>query len=197
MSSKRTKRTTTTTTTTAAPKTTSTRSTKKSRPSQSYDSLSNDQQIEIQEAYNLFKRDEVKYAFRAIGVEPKKENITALSEHLDDDNNITFDAFKEIASSLIPTRDSQPMLEQGFKLFDKDNSGRISFDDLKAVMVNLGEECSDEDLHDMIRFADMDGDGEISKAEFITLMTSNKMAAKIVHGDADIDTVVHKEQEIQ
>ena len=46
--------------------------------------------------------------------------------------------------------------------FDKDGSGKISEDELRTVMQNLGETLTDDELREMIREADTDGDGEIN-----------------------------------
>ena len=45
--------------------------------------------------------------------------------------------------------------------FDKDGSGKISEDELRTVMQSLGERLTDDELREMIREADTDGDGEI------------------------------------
>ena len=46
--------------------------------------------------------------------------------------------------------------------FDKDGSGKISEDELRTVMQSLGETLTDDELREMIREADTDGDGEIN-----------------------------------
>ena len=47
-------------------------------------------------------------------------------------------------------------------VFDKDGNGSISGAELRQVMTNLGERLTDDDVKDMIREADIDGDGEIN-----------------------------------
>lgn len=47
-------------------------------------------------------------------------------------------------------------------MFDKDSNGLISAMELKAVMANLGEKLSDEEVNEMIKEADVDGDGQIN-----------------------------------
>ena len=47
-------------------------------------------------------------------------------------------------------------------MFDKDGNGTISAEELKLVMAGLGEDLSDEDLKEMIKEADIDGDGEVN-----------------------------------
>ena len=40
------------------------------------------------------------------------------------------------------------------------------------VMTNLGEKLTDEEVDEMIREADIDGDGQVNYEEFVTMMTS-------------------------
>jgi len=37
---------------------------------------------------------------------------------------------------------------------------------------NLGEKLTDEEVDEMIREADIDGDGQVNYEEFVTMMTS-------------------------
>ena len=46
-------------------------------------------------------------------------------------------------------------------MMDKDASGKISADELKQVMRSIGEKLSDDDIDEIIREIDMDGDGEV------------------------------------
>ena len=39
-------------------------------------------------------------------------------------------------------------------------------------MTNLGENLTDEEVDEMIREADIDGDGQVNYEEFVTMMTS-------------------------
>lgn len=49
-----------------------------------------------------------------------------------------------------------------FSVFDKNNDGLISSSELRHVMTNLGEKLSEEEVDDMIKEADMDGDGLVN-----------------------------------
>ena len=59
-------------------------------------------------------------------------------------------------------------------MFDKDGNGKISSEELKIVMQNLGERLTDEEINEMIREADNDGDGEVDYEEFVKMMSSSK-----------------------
>ncbi|EGC29837.1 hypothetical protein DICPUDRAFT_158532 [Dictyostelium purpureum] len=138
--------------------------------------LTDDQITEISEAFELFKNnegkidiDQIKYAFRALGIEEPTKNIVKNNQ-----KSITYNTFLELVSPLIPKRDRLSTLEQAFKLFDKDDSGKITFEDLKSVAINLGEECTDKELREMIQYADQNDDGAVDKDDFFSLMTVGK-----------------------
>ena len=62
------------------------------------------------------------------------------------------------------------LLPPRFKLFDDDNTNKISFRNLARVAEELGEAVDDEELQDMINQSDKDGDGEINVDESYRIM---------------------------
>ena len=56
------------------------------------------------------------------------------------------------------------------QVFDRDGNGFISAAELRHVMTNLGEKLTDEEVDEMIREADVDGDGQINYEEFVKMM---------------------------
>ncbi|MUG93656.1 histidine kinase [Scytonema sp. UIC 10036] len=61
-----------------------------------------------------------------------------------------------------------------FKVFDEDNSGTISTEELGQVMRSLGQNPSDTELRDMIKEVDVDLSGSIDFEEFKALMVSKQ-----------------------
>ena len=59
-----------------------------------------------------------------------------------------------------------------FKICDYDGSGLISPKELHEVLMLLGEQFTLEELQDVIRDADLDGNEEISYDEFVKIMKS-------------------------
>lgn len=67
-------------------------------------------------------------------------------------------------------RDTKEDIMHVFNLFDHDGGGKITFEDLRRVADELGEEVTDEELKDMITRADTNEDNAISRDEFLAIM---------------------------
>lgn len=82
---------------------------------------------------------------------------------VDADGNgiIDFPEFLGLMSRKMKDVDSEEELREAFKVFDKDGNGFISAAELRHVMTNLGEKLSDAEVDEMIREADVDGDGQV------------------------------------
>lgn len=64
-------------------------------------------------------------------------------------------------SKKIKDTDTEEEIRDAFKIFDKDGNGLISANELRQIMANLGEKLTDEELDEMMREADLNGDGQI------------------------------------
>uniref|UniRef100_A0AAQ4NW18 EF-hand domain-containing protein n=1 Tax=Gasterosteus aculeatus aculeatus TaxID=481459 RepID=A0AAQ4NW18_GASAC len=70
--------------------------------------------------------------------------------------------------------------KEAFSLFDKDGDGTITTKELGTVMRSLGQNPTEAELQDMIneevdemiREADIDGDGQVNYEEFVQMMTA-------------------------
>ncbi|XP_037979100.1 centrin-2 isoform X4 [Motacilla alba alba] len=142
--------------------------------------LPEEQQREICDAFELFDADgsgsidvkELKAAMRALGLEPKKEEMEKMISDIDKEGTgkISFSGFLAVVSQRMAEKDSKEEILKAFKLFDEDETGKISFQNLKRVARVLGESITDEELQEMIDEADRDGDGQVSEQEFLRLM---------------------------
>ena len=54
--------------------------------------------------------------------------------------------------------------------FDHDKNGKIGFTDLKRLVMDIGENMTDEEIQEMIDEADLDHDGEINEPEFLRIL---------------------------
>ncbi|XP_063692440.1 calmodulin-A-like [Bolinopsis microptera] len=113
---------------------------------------------------------------RSIGLNPSHKEIQEMIAEVDcnGDGIIDFCEFlKMMSRHSNPGVDPEQQLAEVFRLFDKDRSGYITQDELRSVMLSLGQPLSDEQLRDMIAYADLDGDGKINLKEFIKIMTTD------------------------
>ena len=151
---------------------------------------------EIKEAFNLFDTDgkgsidvrELKAAFRALGFQVKKAEIRQMFIDMDKDLSsatITFDEFVEMVTPRMQNRDSREEIMKVFALFDDDNTGAISFKNLKRVATELGENLTDEELQEMVDEADRDGDGVINEEEFYRVMRKRENPLDEIDSDDD------------
>lgn len=114
---------------------------------------------------------------RALGFEPKKEEIKKMIADVDREGRgvIEFQDFLNLMTVKMAERDPREEILKAFRLFDDDNTGKISLKNLKRVARELGETMADEELQEMIDEADRDGDGEISEEEFIRIMKKTNL----------------------
>jgi centrin-2/centrin-1 len=134
--------------------------------------LTDEQRQEIREAFDLFDTDgsgkidakELKVAMRALGFEPKKEDIKKMISEIDKEGSgkIDFHEFLNLMTAKMSEKDTRAEIMKAFRLFDDDETGKISFANLKRVAKELGENMTDDELREMIDEADKDQDGEIS-----------------------------------
>ena len=84
------------------------------------------------------------------------------------------------------TEEQKAEFKEAFSLFDKDNDGIITAEELSTVMRSTGQNPTDAELKDMINEMDEDGNGTIEWDEFLKMM-ARKMK----------DTDMYSEEEIR
>ncbi|XP_007519937.1 centrin-1 [Erinaceus europaeus] len=142
--------------------------------------LTEEQKQEVREAFDLFDADgsgtidvkELKVALRALGFEPRKEEMKRLAAEVDREGTgkISFNDFLAVMTQKMAEKDSKEEILKAFRLFDDDQTGSISFRNLKRVACELGEGLTDEELQEMIDEADRDGDGLVDEEDFLRIM---------------------------
>merc|ERR1711869_189451 len=88
----------------------------------------------------------------------------------DENGTIDFTEFLALMARKMKDTDTEEELREAFKVFDRDNNGFISASELRHVMTNLGEKLTDEEVDEMIREADIDGDGQVNYQEFVKML---------------------------
>ncbi|XP_069114939.1 calmodulin-like [Argopecten irradians] len=144
--------------------------------------LSEEQIAEFKEAFNLFDKDgngaitveELGTVMRSLGQTPTEAELQDMINEVDANENGTLDfsEFLTMMTRQMKDTDSEEELKVAFRAFDKDGNGFISKDELRHVMTNLGERLTEEQADEMIREADIDGDGQVNYEEFLSMMMS-------------------------
>jgi calmodulin len=100
---------------------------------------------------------------RSLGQNPSESELQDMINEVDADNNgtIDFPEFLTMMARKMKDTDSEEEIREAFKVFDRDNNGFISAAELRHVMTSIGEKLTDDEVDEMIREADQDGDGRI------------------------------------
>ena len=93
------------------------------------------------------------------------------SADTNDNGTIEFNEFLQVMSENLQETDLEQDLRMAFKLFDEDDNGLISAEELRKVLASLQMDYSDAEIDKMVEEADLDGDGFISYNEFVLLIT--------------------------
>ncbi|KAJ2940217.1 hypothetical protein O0L34_g11784 [Tuta absoluta] len=143
------------------------------------------QMREFREAFRLFDKDgdgtitkeELGRVMRSLGQFARVEELQDMLKEVDSDGdgNVSFEEFVSILSKSMSGGGGGPSsaeqeereLRDAFRVFDKHNRGYICASDLRAVLQCLGEDLSEEEIEDMIKEVDSDGDGRIDFLEFV------------------------------
>ncbi|POR39384.1 Cell division control protein 31 [Tolypocladium paradoxum] len=85
---------------------------------------------------------------------------------------IYLDQFRLCAAKLIANRDPREEAAKVFSMFDYDQDGIISFDDMRHLAQDIKDEraMTDEEIQSMIEHLDHDGKGGVNLEEFIQMM---------------------------
>ena len=63
---------------------------------------------------------------------------------------------------------------EAFVAFDLDKNNFVGAAEIRHVLINIGETVTDEEVDEMIRMVDKDGDGQVAFSEFYEMVTNGK-----------------------
>jgi calmodulin len=146
------------------------------------ENLSEEKIAEFRAAFELFDRDrdgkittkELGTVMKNLGQNPSETELEEMIKQVDLDGNGTID-FKEFLGLMVrkmKDTDTEEELLEAFKVFDRDGNGFITSHELRHVMTNLGQSLTPEEIEEMVKEADVDGDGQINFDEFVKMMMS-------------------------
>ena len=150
------------------------------KPASMSASLSQDQLAQFQYCFKLFDSDkdgvinkaDIKSSLTALGYNPTDVELKEMVSILDTNKNgeIDFEEFLGMVSKKMKIGASDEEIKDTLRVFDKDCNGFISAAELRQALTNLGQKLTEEEVDEMIKEVDFDGDGQIDYAEFLSMM---------------------------
>ena len=136
---------------------------------------------ELREYFDMFDRDgdglvnkiDLGNILRCIGYEQNEQDIIEWISEFDEDGDkkINFEEFISLMIRYLIGNDVEDELIEAFKIFDKGGNGMITVNELKHVMMTLGEKLPEEEVDEMIKEADPNNEGIIQYSEFAKVLS--------------------------
>jgi calmodulin len=115
---------------------------------------------------------------------------------VDKSGTIDFPTFLDVIAQRMSAGENEQELREAFRVFDKQNTGRIQAQELRTAMTSLGEKLSDREVQEMLREADVSIDdlssgGNESFLSIISILLSLSLSFSLfciqTSGDGQID----------
>jgi Ca2+-binding EF-hand superfamily protein len=138
--------------------------------------MSEEEIQKLWEAFKVFDTDgsggisteELGQVMRSLGQNPNEIELRDMIKEVDIDLSGTID-FQEFKALMVSQQgDRTSRLKLAFSVFDEDNSGQITAQELRCVMSKFG--LTDKELDEMLQEVDHDGDASIDFNEFCKLV---------------------------
>lgn len=81
-------------------------------------------------------------------------------------HRISFEEFCQVMHSFTPSPTVDSYFHETFRAFDKNSDGFITVKEIQRTMKELGERLTYKQAKQMLKEADLNGDGKLSREEF-------------------------------
>ena len=145
--------------------------------------LTEEQLIEYREAFQKFDKSNKGYidakelgeVLRALGQSPSDEEIKEMTLLVDKDRSGTID-FKEFLGLLVllmQETDREDELIEAFKSLNDDGNGQLSTHEIRYAISKSKDGLTDEEIDEILKEADENGDGYIDYQALMKVLTTN------------------------
>jgi len=143
--------------------------------------FSKEELFSIEKAFKLFadrngmmNLNNMAIAMKELKFDESEPVIYDLISELESENkaSISYDDFVDQLTAKLQDRESQKATERVFDLFVEDPKGSLTFEALKKVHQDIGEDANDEDLRRLIKSGASNGE-DIPYEEFHSIMVKD------------------------
>lgn len=144
---------------------------------------------DLRTAFNLFDTEgtgtisvsELKVALRALGFEPKSDEVKKLlndcagetSRDPKNPGSLDFSEFVNIMKRKMNEAETEEEILKAYSLFSENESNGITFESLKAIAAEIEENVSEEELLEMVNEATHDKSDAVTLEQFRSIIELN------------------------
>ena len=151
------------------------------------DELTEEQIAEFKSAYKAHSKDDetplqnkdLGTVIRSLGFYSSEAEVAQMIEEGDAEGMGWIDIqdfFKLMAKQIKEPIMTEDEIRSAFRVFDKESNGFISATELRHVLMGVGEPLTEEEMEELIRNAEVDGDGQVNYEEFVSRMLNKEPA---------------------
>ena len=145
------------------------------------DQLADEQVIEFRNVYKSFCKDEIHplptsmlgTVLRKLGYYPSQVELDSLISEFDAEGVgwIEQSSFYEIMARKIKEPVvSEEDIRSAFRVFDRKGNGFVSAEEMRHILLELGDGFSEEEMTEFLKYAMADEDGQVHYEDFISRM---------------------------
>lgn len=120
----------------------------------------------------LVQTNELGTLIRALNLNPTETEIVSMMKKIDPQNNGSFNlkALEELVRERGPDQDSLQDLIDALKVFDSDHDGKITIEEFKYAMMNMGEQMKEPEIEQIVQDSDLVADNHIILEDFARMI---------------------------
>ena len=115
---------------------------------------------------------------RSVGENPVESRIQEMVKEVDQDEtgDLSFGEFVTLWFNYVQVSESEEqLLRMAFEFFDKDSSGTIELEELREVLMHIGDPLTGREVDTFFTSVDRNGDGVIQYEEFMKFLKEQNM----------------------
>jgi len=116
--------------------------------------------------------EELGYVLRSMGHNPSQKQLSELTANCSDPTHISRADMTRVtlAAPKAPSSGYEKDLVEAFRVFDRDDNGLITENDIRVIFTTLGEVISLEEVNSLLEQVQIDDNGKVKYTEFVKML---------------------------